>query len=319
MSTLSGPYIGFKFGDVHSSDLGIVRVSDGSRYIKNLLPNIQEKTVSIPGSDGTYYFDTYYTQRQFSISIAFHGITQSTLNRMHEIFSTKIPQKLIFDEDGDKYIIAKPTGSPQLKFVYFENADDRPEVELIHTHKLNSTKVEVIKNLGGTYSGEGTLNFVAYDPYFYRENTIEKSITANKGTFNPVPINMGVYESPFQIGLFNILQKTTYTAGDITIQINHGTGLNETEDVIKIDAKNLISGYNPFEEGNYGICLTSTTGLVTNAALTTSKIDTGTMVYNNYVRGNTTFGIKPGKFNVTVSASKPLNVKVVFKLYERYI
>jgi hypothetical protein len=38
-------YIGFTFNGVHSSDLGIMRVSDGSRYNDSLLPTIQDKTV----------------------------------------------------------------------------------------------------------------------------------------------------------------------------------------------------------------------------------------------------------------------------------
>ena len=35
---VKGDYIGFTFGDVHSSELGLVRVSDGSRYNEDLLP-----------------------------------------------------------------------------------------------------------------------------------------------------------------------------------------------------------------------------------------------------------------------------------------
>ena len=50
-------YIGFSFGTgkfdettgkeklIHSSELGIIRVSDGSRFSENLLPTIQDKTV----------------------------------------------------------------------------------------------------------------------------------------------------------------------------------------------------------------------------------------------------------------------------------
>ena len=54
-------YIGFYFNGYHSSELGIVRVSDGSRFNENLLPTIQDKTVQIPGGDGMYHFGSYYT------------------------------------------------------------------------------------------------------------------------------------------------------------------------------------------------------------------------------------------------------------------
>ena len=69
-------FVGFSFGGVHSSTLGIIRTSEGSRYNQNLLPTIQEQTVQVPGGEGTYYFGSNYTQRQFSISIAFDSLTE---------------------------------------------------------------------------------------------------------------------------------------------------------------------------------------------------------------------------------------------------
>jgi hypothetical protein len=52
MSDFKGDYLGFSFGTksdgvtpMHSSDLGIVRTSSGSRFNENLLPTIQDKTV----------------------------------------------------------------------------------------------------------------------------------------------------------------------------------------------------------------------------------------------------------------------------------
>ena len=59
MSVLDRDFIGFSFDDVHSSDLGVLRVSDGSRYNEYLLPTSQDVTVQVPGGDGTYYFGSY--------------------------------------------------------------------------------------------------------------------------------------------------------------------------------------------------------------------------------------------------------------------
>ena len=69
-----GDYMGFTYNGRHSSEFGIVRVSDGSRFNENLLPTMQDKTVQVPGGDGTYYFGSYYTQRQFSVSFAFDAL-----------------------------------------------------------------------------------------------------------------------------------------------------------------------------------------------------------------------------------------------------
>ena len=58
---LSGDFIGFSLDGKHSSSLGIVRVSDGSRYNENLLPTMADKTTQVGGADETYYFGTDYT------------------------------------------------------------------------------------------------------------------------------------------------------------------------------------------------------------------------------------------------------------------
>ena len=80
MSVLKGDYIGFSYNSVHSSDLGIVRTSEGSRFNENLLPTIQAKTVQVPGGDGTYYFGSYYTQRPFTISFGWKHWCKNTIS-----------------------------------------------------------------------------------------------------------------------------------------------------------------------------------------------------------------------------------------------
>ena len=65
-----GDYIGFSFGGVHSSELGIVRVSDGSRFEENLLPNFQDKTATVSGKDGIYYFGSDNQQKEITLSFA---------------------------------------------------------------------------------------------------------------------------------------------------------------------------------------------------------------------------------------------------------
>jgi hypothetical protein len=45
MKTLTNDFIGFSYNGIHSSDLGIIRTSDGSRFNENLLPVSQDKVV----------------------------------------------------------------------------------------------------------------------------------------------------------------------------------------------------------------------------------------------------------------------------------
>ena len=141
MAALKGDFIGFQYGDYHSSDLEIMRVSDGSRYLEELTPTISDKIIEKSGNDGTYFFNSYYTQKPFDISFAFDNITEEQKRKLSQVFSNKRPQKLIFDEAPFKYYLVKPSAAPQLQYICFESKGQR------------------------IYKGEGTLQLLAYYPY----------------------------------------------------------------------------------------------------------------------------------------------------------
>lgn len=151
---LKGDFIGFSFNEHRSESLGIVRVSDGSRYNEDLIPTTQDKTVQVPGGDGFYYFGSDYTQRQFSINIAFDELTEKQFRELQQVFGTKELGKLVFDERPYKYYVVK-SNKPQLKYICFGKDGER------------------------TYKGEGTLTFTAYYPFAksafkFLEKEIEK-------------------------------------------------------------------------------------------------------------------------------------------------
>ena len=88
-NSLSGDFIGFSLGDTHSTSLGIVRVSDGSRYNENLLPTLADKTTQVGGADETYHFGTDYTQKPIAISIAFDGMTEAQFRQLRALCASK--------------------------------------------------------------------------------------------------------------------------------------------------------------------------------------------------------------------------------------
>ena len=137
-----GDYMGFTYNNTHSSTLGIVRTSDGSRFNENLLPTIQDKTVPVPGGDGMYFFGSYYTQRQFSVSFAFDSLTEEQIGEVRRVFGDKQIHDLIFDEIPYKVYSAKVTGTATLKYIPFAESS---------TNRL--------------YKGEGTIQFTCYQPY----------------------------------------------------------------------------------------------------------------------------------------------------------
>lgn len=145
-SKYRGDFIGFQFGDITSEDLRVVRVSDGSRYNEDLLPSFSDKTIQVPGSDQTYYFGSDFTDKPFNMNIAFDDLGEEEFLQLSQIFGTKIPQKLIFDERPYKYYIAKINTPPQFNYICFDEIDQ------------NEVKHRV-------YKGEGTLSFSFFYPF----------------------------------------------------------------------------------------------------------------------------------------------------------
>lgn len=141
MGVLKGDYIGFTIGNYHSSDLGIIRTSDGSRFNENLLPNFSDKTIKIPGRDETLYFRTEYDKKEFPISFAFDSLTESKFRLLKQVFGKKELQNLIFDEAPYKVYKVKVAAPPNIKYICFEENDER------------------------IYKGEGSVTFVAYYPF----------------------------------------------------------------------------------------------------------------------------------------------------------
>lgn len=143
---LKGDYIGFTFNGVHSSTLGIIRVSNGSRYNEDLLPTYQDKVVDAPGTDETYYFGSYYKQKVINISIAFDNLTEAQIRKLKQLLSDKEIHELWFDETPYKAYNVKVNGNPTLNYICFD----------VEQGNGYSNRI---------YKGEGTINFIAYYPF----------------------------------------------------------------------------------------------------------------------------------------------------------
>ena len=165
---MRGDFIGFTYNGFPSSDLGIMRVSDGSRFNENLLPTMQDKTAQVPGGDGTYYFGSFYTQKQFDIPYAFDSLTEQQLANLKRVFGDKQVHDLIFDEAPYKKYRAKVTGTAQIKYVPFGNGET-------------------------IYKGEGTIQFTAYEPY---ARSVHKFLCDYR-KFREIALNEKTYKEDF--------------------------------------------------------------------------------------------------------------------------
>lgn len=143
MSVYQGDFLGFQLGNEHSYGLNITRVSTNDRYQDILLPNFTDATVQVPGGDGTYYWDTYYTQKPFQIDFAFDDLRDEDLRKLRQLFSFKGIQPLIFDEFPYKKYMVKCSQPPNLRYICFDWLEFR------------------------VYKGEGTVNLIAYYPFAF--------------------------------------------------------------------------------------------------------------------------------------------------------
>lgn len=161
---IGGEFTGFTLNNIHSSELGITRVSESSRYSEDLLPTFKDISVEIPGGDGMYYFGSYYNSKPFVLSIAYDSVEESQIREMKRLFGTKDLVPLIFDERNYKYYMVKASQVPNLKYICFETKDKEG----------NSKEV---------YKGEGTIYLNAYYPYAKSVEEINLSSTTNSLLF----------------------------------------------------------------------------------------------------------------------------------------
>lgn len=121
---MKGDFTGFTFvygGKAYTTeDLGITRVSDGDRYNESLIPEIEDKTIEIPGLDGSYFYGSDFKTRNFSIKIAYDEMNEVQFRKMRQVFGYKHTGLLFFDEAPYKQYRVKIASPPELDFVCFD-------------------------------------------------------------------------------------------------------------------------------------------------------------------------------------------------------
>ena len=119
-------FIGFSFDGIHSNDLNILRVSDGDRYSEAMFPEIEDLTIDVPGRNGTYYYGTRYSKRNFEISIAFDSVTETQFRNIRRLFGQQKICPLIFDERPYKVYMAKVESPIELQYICFDEPMKEP-------------------------------------------------------------------------------------------------------------------------------------------------------------------------------------------------
>ena len=231
----SSDFIGFSFNGVTHTQLGISRVSDGSRYNEEMLPSFQDKSAQMPGSDYTLYWESFYSIKTWSLQIAFDHMTDQNMQLFRRTFNTKNLAPLTFDERPNIHWLAKVQSPPQLKYICFDE---------------NNTKV---------YKGEGTINFIAYYPFgmgtLNTKSNIASEIITNDGD---IPMDWYVVLSKARAKQLEQLKlEITEVDGGATVSANiitfdtSGLNSNVTDNYVVINSKtNLIEGATSYSSSN---------------------------------------------------------------------
>lgn len=199
---MKGDFTGFKIDGIHSSDLGIVRVSDGDRYKEEILPEFDDGTVDIPGGDGTYYFGSYYKSKKFNINIAFDSLTELQYRNLSRVFGVRKPRELIFDERPYKKYYVKVESSPNIDAICFDEGDYIWDSEH-HTDYIPGSidhKTGETENIRRVYKGEGEINFIAYDPFGY---IVNKDLDSYRNLIYSI-YNVKEEDNPAELGLYEL-------------------------------------------------------------------------------------------------------------------
>ena len=278
---IKGDFISFTYNGVHSTELGVMRVTSSNRYTDALLPTIQDKTVQASGSNGTYFFGSYYTQRPITITVAFDDVSESQIRLMRKTFGDGLSHQLIFDDEPYKVYYAKATGTPQLQYVPFSS----PRV----------------------YKGEGTFSFTCYEPFAHTPNSNKYLSQYTVGTpSNPIwykydnktewNLSAGLLATQ---GTYDTYDSATgfkvYNPGDVETDFKFVISITNLLRGIKIsDGTNDLASYTLLinaptakSEDNY-LCFNSKLNII--EGLNSNKQKTGT-IYNEYINSGNWFKI----------------------------
>ena len=277
-------FCGFTWRGEHSSNHGIVRVSDGSRYNDTILPAFQDTTQKMPGSDGTLYWESFYTNKTFSINIAFDHLTEDNYRKLRQWLNGKDRGELIFDEAPYKTYTVKLQSAPQLKTICFNESNQR------------------------IYKGEGTISFVAYYPFArgrYKFETDIKDIVNVEEWIDASGLKGATkdnYNSFSEEGTCNL-----YNAGDLStdFKLIVNIGNKPTNITLKNNENQIIGSLN-FSLAKQGddthVRFNSATQLIEGLIKSTDgEFELTRNLYNRYITDGDWFKIPVGESVINIA------------------
>lgn len=290
-------FCGFTWRGDHSSKYRIVRVSDGSRYNDTILPAFQDTTQKMPGSDGTLYWESFYTNKTFPINIAFDHLTEDDYRKLRQWLNGKDRGELVFDEAPYKAYTVKIKDPPQLKTICFMEDGKR------------------------IYKGEGTISFVAYYPFARGVYKIGDNIPEEiKNTEEWIDASglegatQGTTYNSFQLGTSGTtLSCNLYNAGDLPtdFKLIVNIGNNPTNITLKRSETETIGSLNfslTAQGSDTYVRFNSATQLIEGLKKTSDGgIELTGNLYNKYITSGDWFKIPLGESVINIAETSHSN------------
>lgn len=314
--TQSSDFIGFSFNGVTHKQLGISRVSDGSRYNEQMLPGFQDKSAQMPGSDYTLYWESFYNIRQWTLNIAFDNVSEAQMSLMRQTFNIKNLANLTFDERMGIHWLAKVQSPPQLKYICFD-IDEYREWDygfvpgytyytksgsnyIVTQHTSPRSGTTYYEHLTKVYKGEGTITFIAYYPFGMSDLQPKRNIaSANITNSGDIPMDWYVV----------ITEARAANLSEVEVQVNNNA-------IGQLQFSNIT-----MENNDNFLVINSKTNLIEGASAYNSSTGTYTAtgnVYNQYISYGDFFQIPTGNSNFLIIPASTTS-GYVGDLYYRYL
>lgn len=221
------PYLGFTFDGQHSSDFGLLVVSDGSRYHQSLSSEFSDYTNTVAGYQGSYYFGTQIGNRSWEILCAFDSMTAQMRNKLQNwLYPNKVGW-LVFDETPYKKYLVKLASPISLSYIPFDFHSKRGDI---------AYQREILK-------GEAQISFMSvfefgeYNEEYERENSnnyinewmIDSGILPEYYSHTNILLPNETMDKVLPYTPFNI-----YNAGNGTAKVDFQ--FNAEKDAIKVNS-----------------------------------------------------------------------------------
>ena len=217
-------YLGFTFAGRHSSEFGILVVSDGSRYHQNFSGSFNDTITNVPGYNGGYYFGTQITMRDFEIKCAFDNMTTHMRDKIQSwLYPNKVGW-LIYDEAPYKKYLVKISQPISFSYLPFNNKN-----------KNYFFEQDILK-------GEFSIPFFSFKEYAIGNEEYKRPSFINEEDITQQDVDSGIIPEGYNIGNIILSNQCKTINGGIFYLYNAGNGIAFADFYFNIKKSELKKG-----------------------------------------------------------------------------